>query len=170
MTREGNMRKYVLNDLKADVKTLCLLDDKVGLRTYHSPSSDSFCQELQYYHSQFKRGMLGPLSYYRTSKVRYEEEQGMHYSISHEILSHRFSSAAELSSNFPSDLPVLFLYGTADRTCQQHLIQKSHEYIPRLQVEALEGHGHWLMIEAKKPVATKVGDWLDDVLRIRGKL
>jgi soluble epoxide hydrolase/lipid-phosphate phosphatase len=137
MTKEGQMRQFILNDTKADVKAFCLLDDK----------------DLQYYESQFKRGIHGPLSYYRTSKIRYEEEQ-----------------AAKLSSNFPSDLPVLFLYGTADRTCPQHLIPKSHEYIPLLQVEALEGYGHWLMVEAKDSVATKTLEWLNEVLKIRGKL
>jgi pimeloyl-ACP methyl ester carboxylesterase len=137
MTLEGNMRKLVLGDTKADVKADCFLDDS----------------ELRYYESQFRRGMIGPLSYYRNLKINQEEEK-----------------AAQLPSNISADLPVLLLYGTADPTCQAEVTQKSREFIPKLQIEALEGKGHWLMLEEKEFVATKVLEWLDAVLKVEVKL
>jgi soluble epoxide hydrolase/lipid-phosphate phosphatase len=33
-------------------------------------------KELQYYYSEFRKGMHGPLNYYRTSKFRHDEELG----------------------------------------------------------------------------------------------
>jgi len=136
MSEEGEMRRLVLGGTN-DVQTKCLLEDK----------------ELQYYESQFKRGMVGPLSYYRTTKVRFEEEQ-----------------AAQLPSNLSPGLPVLLLYGTEDPTCLEAQIPTSHELIPRLQVERLEGVGHWLTIEAKDLVASKVLEWLNQVLKVEEKL
>ncbi|RDB19886.1 Bifunctional epoxide hydrolase 2 [Hypsizygus marmoreus] len=56
--------------------------------------------EFQYYLSELKKGMTGPLKYYRTAKYRYDEEQ-----------------AAGLPAHLPPYLPVLFLWGTLDRCC-----------------------------------------------------
>jgi hypothetical protein len=34
-------------------------------------------QEFNYYHAEFSKGeMVGPLNYYRTTKLRYDEELG----------------------------------------------------------------------------------------------
>jgi soluble epoxide hydrolase / lipid-phosphate phosphatase len=130
-------------------------------------------QELRYYISQFRRGMQGPLSYYRTSKVRHEEEQGFH--ISFRIFTsclpqHYPELAAKLPSYLRSDLPVLFLWGTADPTCTQLLIQKSHKFIPGLQDIPLDLRGHWLMVEAKDTIVEKVLEWLDEVVTVKVKL
>jgi soluble epoxide hydrolase/lipid-phosphate phosphatase len=136
-TKEGDLRKFMLGDTKLDVNSHCLLTR----------------EELRYYDSQFKRGMHGPLSYYRTSKVRQEEEQ-----------------AAKLPSNLRSDFPVLFFWGTADPTCTQSLIQKSYKFIPRLQDIPLEFVGHWLMVEAKDIVTEKVLRWLEEFVILKVKL
>ncbi|EGO27719.1 hypothetical protein SERLADRAFT_435482 [Serpula lacrymans var. lacrymans S7.9] len=56
-TKPGEMKNLLINEREV---TDCLLNHK----------------ELEYYVSQFSRGVLGPLSYYRTAKVRYEEEKG----------------------------------------------------------------------------------------------
>jgi len=40
------------------------------------PIVTSRSQELEYYISNFQRGMTGPLSYYRTTKSRFNEEKG----------------------------------------------------------------------------------------------
>jgi soluble epoxide hydrolase/lipid-phosphate phosphatase len=65
---------------------------------------------------------------------------------------------------------VLFLWGTADPTCTQPLIQKSYKFIPRLWDIALEERGHWLMIEAKDDVTQTVLKWLDEMVIPKVKL
>jgi soluble epoxide hydrolase/lipid-phosphate phosphatase len=72
-------------------------------------------------------------------------------------------SAANLPSHLRPDLPVLFLWGTLDMTATPSSINKARKFIPRLQDVALEGKGHWLMIEAPEYVTKKVIEWLHDV-------
>ncbi|KAF8915443.1 epoxide hydrolase [Mucidula mucida] len=101
-------------------------------------------EEFSYYHNELKKGMNGPLNYYRTDKLRHDEEK-----------------AAGLPSHLRDDLPVLFLWGTKDPTTVASSIAKAHKFIPRLQDIALEGKGHWIQVEAKEEVTRQVLTWLD---------
>ncbi|KAK1223333.1 hypothetical protein PQX77_013810 [Marasmius sp. AFHP31] len=112
-------------------------------------------QELDIVRSTLQKGMNGPLNYYRTAKHRHDEELD-----------------AGLPSNLRPDLPVLFMWGTRDTTTTTFVIEKAHKFIPRIQDVALEGRGHWLMVEAKDEVAEKVLSWLEGLMESprRGKL
>jgi len=99
--------------------------------------------EFQYYHTQFSKGMNGPLNYYRTGKFRYDEEH-----------------AAQLPSNLPSRLPVLTIWGSKDRTVVPALTSNAGNFIPNLQNIVLEDIGHWVMLEAKDEITEKVSSWL----------
>ncbi|KAG6896627.1 hypothetical protein C0992_007033 [Termitomyces sp. T32_za158] len=106
-------------------------------------------QEFQVYLDVLgKGGMNGPLNYYRTSKHRHEEEQ-----------------RASLPSNLSPNLPVLFMWGTADLTVAPAAVQKTRKFVPQLQDVAFEGRGHWLMVEAKDEITHKVISWLRDLTR-----
>lgn len=106
--------------------------------------------------------MNGPLNYYRTAKFRHDEELGKLEFIS---LLHSptliSSSAAGLPSKLPTNLPVLFIWGTSDLTATQFLISKARKFIDRLQDIALEGRGHWILTEAKDDVTEMVASWLN---------
>ncbi|EPQ59176.1 alpha/beta-hydrolase [Gloeophyllum trabeum ATCC 11539] len=116
-TKPGALRPILRGEkVVEDLKAKCILDDK----------------ELEYYLEQL-RHMHGPLSYYRTSKIRFEEEK-----------------AANLPSSPPADVPVLFMWGTKDPTSRALLTQKARN--PRIHEVALEGKGHWVMVEARQPV------------------
>ncbi|XP_006456768.1 hypothetical protein AGABI2DRAFT_78715 [Agaricus bisporus var. bisporus H97] len=108
-----------------------------------------------YYHQVLSKGMNEPLNYYRTSKFRHDEEK-----------------ADGLPSNLRADLPVLFLWGTKDRTATPALIRKSSKFITRLQDIAIENKGHWIMAEAKYEVTAHIAEWLKGLgyQNIRGKL
>ncbi|CAA7260120.1 unnamed protein product [Cyclocybe aegerita] len=101
-------------------------------------------KEYDYYRAQLSKGMVGPLNYYRTSKFRHDEEL-----------------AAKLPANLPADLPYLFLWGTKDATATPFVINKSRKFISRYQDVAIEGRGHWLMVEAKDEVTQVIGNWLE---------
>ncbi|KAG1760714.1 Alpha/Beta hydrolase protein [Suillus occidentalis] len=96
-------------------------------------------RELQFYVSRFQRGMRGPLSYYRTTKTRFEEEK-----------------EAQLPAHLLPNLPVLFMYGTKDDTCPPAAVRNAHKFISRLNTVALEDVGHWVMLEAQDRVASEV--------------
>ncbi|KAH6914733.1 Alpha/Beta hydrolase protein [Coprinopsis sp. MPI-PUGE-AT-0042] len=101
-------------------------------------------KEKKWYLDQLSTGMQGPLNYYRTAQYRHEEEL-----------------AAGFSGNFPADLPFLFMWGTKDPTVADFVISKSRKFIPRYQDMAIEGKGHWLMLEAPEVITNQVIQWLE---------
>ncbi|KAJ3520811.1 hypothetical protein NMY22_g12581 [Coprinellus aureogranulatus] len=103
-------------------------------------------QERAFYIQELGKGMHGPLNYYRTTLHRFEEEK-----------------AAGLTPQFPSNLPYLFIWGTKDPTVVAPVIAKAQKFIPRYQDIAIEGRGHWLMVEAKEEVTEHIGNWLDEL-------
>lgn len=103
-------------------------------------------RELQFYVSQFQRGMRGPLSYYRTTKTRFEEEK-----------------EAQLPAHLPPNLPVLFMYGTRDASCPPPAVRNAHKFISRLNTVALEDVGHWVMLEAQDRITLEVLEFLSSV-------
>jgi soluble epoxide hydrolase/lipid-phosphate phosphatase len=68
---------------------------------------------------------------------------------------------AGLSADLRSDLPYLLIWGTKDPTALPFAITKSRNYIPRYQDIALEGRGHWLMVEAKDEITESIIKWLE---------
>ncbi|KAI9457004.1 Alpha/Beta hydrolase protein [Lactarius psammicola] len=108
--------------------------------------------ELRYISSQM-RDMNGPLSYYRTTKVRFEEEQ-----------------AAQLPDHLPADLPVLHIWGTNDMAATPGALTKMRKLVPRLEVKELENEGHWIMVQAKDEVTKAVLDWLTKLDAVTSKL
>ncbi|KAG8219023.1 hypothetical protein J3R82DRAFT_4779 [Butyriboletus roseoflavus] len=91
--------------------------------------------------------MTGPLSYYRTTRPRFEEEKD-----------------AALPSKFRTDLPVLFLFGTEDATCNPAAVRNSEKFIDQLKVVPIPGAGHWVMLEAPQTVTEVILEWLGSAL------
>ncbi|KAH7907146.1 Alpha/Beta hydrolase protein [Hygrophoropsis aurantiaca] len=123
-------------------------------------------EQLDYYVSQYSRGILGPLSYYRTTKIRYEEEKGKStftYRLNPPIF-FRLPAGA-LPTVLGAKLPVLCLYGTEDETCPPSSLRNAHKFIPQLQDVALDGAGHWILLEAKDIVTEETSQWVDSLLR-----
>jgi len=98
--------------------------------------------ELQYVTSQL-RDMNGPLSYYRTTKIRFKEEQ-----------------AARLPGYLPAGLPVLHIWGAKDPTATPEVLSIMRETIAGLEVIELPDQGHWIMAGAKEEVTGAVLEWL----------
>ncbi|KAG6846336.1 hypothetical protein H0H93_014594, partial [Arthromyces matolae] len=119
---ESNLRKFLSITFKAAKSgqnytprgSLFKLLQNVNIRKEPSVLNDN---EFQIYLANLSSGgMNGPLNYYRTSKNRHEEE-----------------ASAGLPSNLPADLPVLFMWGTADPTATPVVIEKSRKFIVKLQ-------------------------------------
>ncbi|KAH0840275.1 Alpha/Beta hydrolase protein [Lanmaoa asiatica] len=128
LTPIGELRKYLLSGKEP---AGCILNDK----------------ELEYYTSNFHRGMTGPLSYYRTTRFRFDEEKD-----------------AALPSKLHADLPVLCLYGTEDPTCPSDALRNSGKFIDQLKVVPIPGVGHWIMLVAPQTVTEEILQWLRSVL------
>ncbi|KAH9967037.1 Alpha/Beta hydrolase protein [Lactifluus volemus] len=89
--------------------------------------------ELKYVASQM-RSMNGPLSYYRRTKLKFEEEKG------------------RLPSQLPAELPVLHIWGDRDPSGTPEMLGKMREAIAKLKEIKLGNMGHWIMVEASEQV------------------
>ncbi|KAI9509095.1 Alpha/Beta hydrolase protein [Russula earlei] len=101
-------------------------------------------EELQYVVSQL-RDMHGPLSYYRTTKIRFEEEQ----------------AAGLADRRLPVALPVLHIWGSRDPTATPERLSWMREMIPEFEEINLPDTGHWIMVEARDVVTEAVMRWLN---------
>jgi len=104
--------------------------------------------ELQYVASQL-RNMNGPLSYYRTTRIRFEKEQ-----------------AAQLAGHLPAGLPVLHIWGGKDLSATPGVLSKMRETIAVFEEIELPDKGHWIMAEAKEEVTSAVLRWLSNKSRL----
>ncbi|KIO12328.1 hypothetical protein M404DRAFT_124329 [Pisolithus tinctorius Marx 270] len=100
--------------------------------------------EIAYYVSNYERGMIGPLSYYRTTQIRFEEE-----------------IAASLPSKPHLTIPVIFIGGKEDKTSNLAAVEAHRALIDKFTVVVLEGKGHWLMLEAPETITNEILSWLN---------
>ncbi len=79
------------------------------------------------------------------------------------VLNFNLILAADLPSFLPSDLSVLFLWGTSDPAAMPIQVGNACKFVPRLRDVAFEGRGHWIMVEAKDEVTNTISSWLGDL-------
>jgi soluble epoxide hydrolase/lipid-phosphate phosphatase len=118
-------------------------------------------QELEYYITQ-NASFPGPLNYYRTSRIRFDEEKGKYYHRSWREHAHIETPAGDLPMTYAVKIPVLFLRGADDRTSPEVRIASMKELLPQTKVINYEGSGHWLMYQEKDNVAKDVLIWLSE--------
>ncbi|KAH8823194.1 alpha beta-hydrolase [Flagelloscypha sp. PMI_526] len=98
-------------------------------------------QEFAYYKEALASGkMTGPLNYYRTTLLRFQEE-------------------VELASTFtsiPASLPVLWMGGDHDPIVGPIAVEGMKPFIANLEVVWLQNTGHWVLAEDGQVVAKKV--------------
>ncbi|EIW61636.1 alpha/beta-hydrolase [Trametes versicolor FP-101664 SS1] len=103
-------------------------------------------QEFDYYVSQFKDSMHGPLNYYRTTLHRFNEEQ----------------DPAILPAP-RANLPVLLIIGKEDPTSNQGALDVTKKMIPHVEIELIDGVGHWLMVESKDYINKAIPRFIERV-------
>lgn len=122
----------------------------------------TFSQELEYYVTQ-NASFRGPLNYYRTTKIRFEEEKGEWVpGLSQCEFTNPEIPAGNLPATYAVKIPVLFLRGTADRTSPELGVVFIKKFLPQTKVINYEGAGHWLVYEEKENVVKDVLAWLSE--------
>ncbi|KAJ6133910.1 hypothetical protein N7523_000232 [Penicillium sp. IBT 18751x] len=107
-------------------------------------------EELDYYATEFARnGIHGPLNWYRTRKVNFEEEQA--------ILSRRI------------EIPVLFIQALKDEALPPHLGKSMAKHIPNLTLKQVNT-AHWALWEKPEDVNEIIATWLKDVVFTEGRV
>ena len=64
--------------------------------------------------------------------------------------------AAPAAALRPLDRPALVIWGTQDAYLPREQAERQRQAFPSAQVELLDGHGHWVMIEDPERVASLV--------------
>ncbi|KAF9782169.1 Alpha/Beta hydrolase protein [Thelephora terrestris] len=111
-------------------------------------------QEMNYLLSQTGGSIQGQLNYYRTTKLRFEEEQ----------------AAPNLPFVYKESVPVLYLRGSNDATSPEQVVGVMRKALPWARIVTYEGAGHWLMVETKDEVTRDVLDWLTSFVGHKSKL
>lgn len=94
----------------------------------------------------FKDSMTGPLMYYKTQKLRFDEEKDA------------------IPSTLPASLPVIFFHPLADPTCSSKHVELSKKFVPSLEVVKVEDVGHWMMLECRDMITDRVVEWVEAVV------
>ncbi|EAW14544.1 alpha/beta fold hydrolase [Aspergillus clavatus NRRL 1] len=101
-------------------------------------------EELEYYAREFSRnGLRGPLNWYRTREINYEEELA--------ILHRRITA------------PVLFIQALKDAALPAHLGSGMTKTIPHLTFQQVDT-SHWALWERPKEVNEMIAWWLEEVV------
>ncbi|KZT42976.1 epoxide hydrolase [Sistotremastrum suecicum HHB10207 ss-3] len=99
-------------------------------------------QDEAYYMKNFRAsGMRGPLNYYRTTELRFEEEKGKPLVL-------------------PAHLPWMLIWGTLDDTCTTKHVANTKKWVPQLEDVRVENAGHWLMVENSEFVTGKIAGFI----------
>ncbi|GAB5589467.1 Bifunctional epoxide hydrolase 2 [Umbelopsis nana] len=84
-------------------------------------------RQLQYYVDEYKKtGFHGPLNWYRTTKVKFEESKNLDPEISH---------------------PAMMVTASHDAALPPSMANGMSKYIPKLEIHHVEGSGHWILWE-----------------------
>ncbi|KAG0640038.1 Alpha/Beta hydrolase protein [Tuber brumale] len=101
-------------------------------------------EDLDYFTKEFERnGFHGPLNWYKTSKVNYEDEKDL-----------------------PFDgikVPYLFIGAKHDAALPPSLAEPQKLFIPQLTTRIVDT-AHWAMVEDPEAVIRHMNEWLDTVV------
>ncbi|OQE22697.1 hypothetical protein PENFLA_c012G06001 [Penicillium flavigenum] len=116
-----------------------VLLDKIGQL---KPSRLLSEEELEFYTNEFARsGIHGPLNWYRTRDVNYEDE----LAILDRVI----------------QIPTLFIQGLRDQALPPHLGKSMAKQVPRLTLRQVNT-SHWALWEKPEEVNEIIGTWLKD--------
>lgn len=151
-----------------------LINDETRLRAQQPtlPPMVISPEELNRYRADFEQGgMHGPLSYYRNTRSRYDDEL-------------QLLKRGNRNRSSPSKpIPILFIYGSEDKTCPENFVKRMPQLITKsdpnvrlpllygdLKMIKLDGVGHWVLLEAKERVTNEVLSFLEQNLAGRTAL
>jgi len=117
--------------------------DKVG------PSPLLTKDEIDYYVEQYSRnGLHGPLNWYRTGELNFEDEKEM---------------AGMMDQGFKFEIPILYVAGTKDAALPPSLGKSMERWCGRLSTGEVNT-GHWALWERPLEVNALIEGWLREVL------
>lgn len=112
-------------------------------------------EELEYYVQNYmNNGMRGPLNWYRTRKLNWEEELPLA----------RRQEAGELKIR----APTLFVAASRDDALPEEMSRGMEGSFVELRREKVEG-GHWILVQRSEVCNGIIGGWVRDILGREGE-
>ncbi|KAF8955901.1 hypothetical protein BGZ46_002518 [Entomortierella lignicola] len=106
------------------------------------PKTEMHKKDLEYTIEQFKSsGFRGPLNYYKTTKINFEDERGLATDI---------------------NLPSWIILATEDPVLKPHMASKMINFIPQLKTASIKA-GHFVMVEKPDEVNSTLKNCLEDL-------
>jgi pimeloyl-ACP methyl ester carboxylesterase len=106
-------------------------------------------EEMDYYVQEYSRnGLHGPLNWYRTGELNFEDEKGM---------------VAFWEEGGKLEIPVLYVAGRKDNALPPSLGAGMGRFCSDLRKGEVEA-GHWALWEKPQEVNAFIGEWLSDVV------
>ncbi|KAG0260846.1 hypothetical protein BG011_001599 [Mortierella polycephala] len=105
-------------------------------------------KDLEYMVNQYKHsGFQGPLNYYRTTKINFEDERGLRKDI---------------------ERPCWIILAKDDPFLKPHMARKMKTYMPQLKSTMIEA-GHFVMVEKPDETNSVLKQCLEDLVVRRGR-
>ncbi|KAJ5560922.1 hypothetical protein N7535_009119 [Penicillium sp. DV-2018c] len=121
--------------------------DKIGALKISRLLSE---EELDFYSNEFARsGVHGPLNWYRTRKVNYQDE-------------------LEILDRPQIGVPTLFIQALRDQALPAHLGKSMAKHVPRLTLKQVDT-AHWALWEKPDEVNDILATWLKDQVFAEGR-
>jgi soluble epoxide hydrolase/lipid-phosphate phosphatase len=121
---------------------------------------DSILQELDHYTREYMRhGLHGPLNWYRTRRINFEDDMKW---VTPEALSNLSTDNSRLGTKMVKQ-PVLFISGRQDAVLTPEMSKGMGAFIPNLRRREVEA-GHWALTQTPEEVNKIVGEWLVEVV------
>jgi len=110
-------------------------------------------EELDYYAESYAHnGLKGPLNWYRTRELNFEDEK-----------------ALTKFEDLKIKVPALFIKASKDQALPSWMSKNMGRYFENLTVQAVEAH-HWALWEAPEECNTAIMVFLDRMMRASSKL
>jgi len=107
---------------------------------------------MDFYVQEYSRnGLHGPLNWYRTGELNFEDEKGL---------------VGFWDDGGKLEIPVLYVAGTKDAALPPSLGAGMGRYCSDLRKGEVEA-GHWALWEKPEEVNALVGEWLRDIVLAR---
>ncbi|KAF9182091.1 hypothetical protein BGZ51_004965 [Haplosporangium sp. Z 767] len=105
-------------------------------------------KDLEYMVNQYKHsGFRGPLNYYKTTKINFEDERGLHKDIK---------------------LPCWIILAKDDPFLKPHMARKMKDHMPQLKSVMIDA-GHFVMVEKPDETNSMLKQCLEDLAMRRGR-
>ncbi len=110
--------------------------------------------------------MEGPLNWYRTRKINFDEAQGEEALVGLLVRQTLIADAlllllTGLPKGLPADLPALFIQPDLDAALPPAVAKSMPGLVPSVKIEVVKNCGHWVQLENPSTTELAIRRWIE---------